>query len=59
MYAGIQQVIERGHGALLGHSKPPGLSGALWAILRRCWEINPADRPTMQAVKSEVRELTE
>ena len=52
---GIQQLVEQGHGVLLGHLKPAELNDALWSVLTRCWVLNPAGRPTMKDVETEIR----
>jgi hypothetical protein len=59
-YSGYQQtggtirIINDGHRTL---NKPLEISPKLWSIMQKCWKINPADRPTMPQVGSELREL--
>jgi len=60
-YSGYQQtggtirIINDGHRTTL--NKPREISPKLWSIMQTCWNINPADRPTMPEVESELREL--
>jgi len=51
---GIVRIINDGHRAL---DKPLEISPKLWSIMQKCWKNNPADRPTMPQVESELREL--
>lgn len=54
---GLQKIMERGHLEILGNAKPPQMSEALWDLLRRCWSVNPASRPTMMEVVAELSAL--
>ena len=53
--AGIVRIINDGHRTF---DKPLEISPKLWSIMQKCWKINPADRPTMPRVESELRELS-
>jgi serine/threonine protein kinase len=51
---GIIRIINDGHRTL---DKPLEIGPKLWRIMQQCWKINPADRPTMPQVESELYEL--
>ena len=51
---GIIRIINDGHRTL---DRPLEIAPKLWSIMQKCWKINPADRPTMPQVESELREL--
>lgn len=44
---GAYEILDYGHTRL---SKPDPMSDALWSLLRQCWALIPAERPTMEAV---------
>ena len=51
---GVIKILNDGHRTF---DKPLEISPILWSIMQECWKINPAHRPTMSHVESELREL--
>ena len=34
-----------------------GLSPKMWDLMRSCWQINPAERPSMSEIQTTIREM--
>lgn len=45
---GVSQIMGIGHIGMF--SKPEEMSSSLWDIIRGCWSIDPAQRPSMAEV---------
>jgi hypothetical protein len=53
-YCGIVKIINQGHRAL---DKPPEICPKLWAIMQKCWALQPAGRPTMDQVELDLCDI--
>lgn len=34
-----------------------GLSDAVWSLIQDCWAVQPAERPSMTAVRSRIQDI--
>jgi hypothetical protein len=47
---GLVQIINHGQDGIFGELKPDAMSNDLWEVVRRCWAVDPAQRPSMAEV---------
>jgi hypothetical protein len=47
---GLVQIISHGHDGIFGEWKPDAISNDLWDVVRMCWAVDPAQRPSMEEV---------
>ena len=50
------KIVDHGHRTL---DRPVEICPKLWGIMKKCWMFEPAARPTMDQVESELRGLFE
>jgi hypothetical protein len=46
----LVQIVNHGHDSIFGGLKPDLMSNGLWEVVRMCWAVDPARRPSMEEV---------
>jgi len=54
LYTCVVEITRRGH---LSLARPKEINVRLWQLLRACWAIDPANRPSMQDVLGQLETL--